>query len=51
MNPDLQDPNLCICGEVMELGEEFCCPECEYDFYEVQALAHYAHYEAPGVNV
>lgn len=41
MNPDFQDPNLCICGEEMELDEEFCSLDCEQDFYEVQALAHY----------
>jgi predicted nucleic acid-binding Zn ribbon protein len=41
MNPDLMDPKLCICGEVIDDEEMFCTSECENDFYEVQALAHY----------
>jgi hypothetical protein len=37
---DMMDPNLCICGEEMELEEEFCCQDCEQDFYEVQYAMH-----------
>lgn len=39
-NPDFCDPKLCICGEEMELNEEFCSRECEADFYEVQYAMH-----------
>lgn len=41
MTSDMMDPNLCICGEDMALDVEFCSKECESDFYEVQAMAHY----------
>lgn len=41
MNPDFHDPKLCICGEEMNLTEEFCSQECQDDFYEVQAAMHY----------
>jgi hypothetical protein len=41
MNPDFFDPKLCICGESIKVEDEFCSKECEQDFYEVQAMAHY----------
>lgn len=44
MNPDFLDPKLCICGEAIDLDVEFCSKECEADFYEVQAMAHYERY-------
>lgn len=40
MNPDLIDPMLCICGEMMQKDEEFCTSECAHDFYDVQYLSH-----------
>ena len=33
-----------ICGEAIDLDVEFCSKECESDFYEVQAMAHYERY-------
>lgn len=41
MNPDFQDPKLCICGEDINLDVDFCSSECEADFYDVQAAMHY----------
>ena len=40
MNPDLMDPKLCICGDMMEEDQEFCSQVCEQDFYYVQYLSY-----------
>jgi len=36
--PDLSE--LCICGEMLQEEDQFCCQDCEQDFYEVQFNMH-----------
>lgn len=38
MYPDTSD--LCICGEILEQDQEFCCSDCEQDFFEIQYAMH-----------
>lgn len=42
MNADmyLDTSDLCICGEILEQDQEFCCSDCEQDFFEIQYTMH-----------